>query len=214
MLGVMLGIDERIGMTSLQLEAAPPFGVVQSRASFPSDLARTGRFVAGQRGLNKKCGVQALHDHFDVLDDEAIIQFLDAETLRTEVVSRDEVAGKLPVAWVVTLGGILVPTQWNQEGAVGTDLDPDLVRFGQFLAEEGLTGTFSLVRLPLSLDAGPGNVLFEKTNFSARTQVNDIVSFDTVPSCDYATWAFGDDDDGTPFVVACCQCLGCPYKKK
>ncbi len=194
-------------MTELQLENPPIFGVVQRRSGFMADLRRTGEFVATER-LNAQYGVQALHGHYPVGSSELVLEFVEGETLRTRVVSRGEVTNLVPTVWGFTTDGTHVPIQWGVNMPGSGVSDSDLSRIGEFLAVNGLTCTFSVVRLPLAVKVSLGEtVLLEETDKQARTQISRIMPRGMVPSCDDATWAFADD--GTPVAIACCVCKKC-----
>jgi hypothetical protein len=165
-------------------------------------LLAVGRYMA-DHGLTERYAIQLLHGHFSVAYNEAIVEWIDGDVLRTEVVSRDEIVGRTPSQWGVTADGQLVELQWSRDALGSAEEDTGLVELGLFLASQALHRTFAIETLPYGLPTGPDKVTFEDTDEVARTQTTIVVPRSAVKATQAAGWKFSED--GLPFAVPYCN---------
>lgn len=188
-------------MTGTTLAPLPRLSDHMRGSELDNALRIVGRYMA-DHGLEERYAVQLLHSHFPVAPDEAIMEWVDGDVLRTKVVSRDDVAKLAPSQWGVTADGQLVELQWSRDELGSTENDAGLVKLGKFLASQGLHRTFAIEALPYGLPTGPDEVTMEETNEVTRTQATTIVSRSAVKAAQIAGWKF--TEAGLPIAAPYC----------
>jgi hypothetical protein len=160
-----------------------------------SGIRDAGLYLA-RMGLTDIFGFSALHQHFEVGPDEALLQATDthAGLITAQVVDADAVADSMAVTWQVAADGTSKPTRWCADCSHATSelsqIRRGLLLVGGFLAGRKLTDRLDiqLVHGHLELDAEFG--LLESTDYARRTQTTRPWPLAQMPSELAATWLF------------------------
>lgn len=177
-------------MTTVRLLDPPHILEAASGAELDSALEKAGQFLA-TKGLTDVLGVQTLHTHFSIADDEAALDTVDTDgTIWTNVVSLDSVQPSQATAWGFFPDGSSVALGYSHGAGMLRDsrVEAAVAQFGVFLAQNGLTRV--LAAQLVDSQTGPGKVLLELTDEISRVQWTREVSAAEVGDEPAAGWVF------------------------
>lgn len=154
-------------------------------------LKKLGAFVLNRRFDGLLAGM-ALHGHFPVAVDEAILDHVDADTpaITTRVVPSTQVTPGQATTWGFTPDGQRVVLGWSDGAHADAQLITAVDECGAFLAGEGLTTALAVFARCEPFPVGPDKILLEQTDEGARTQLTTVAARSEVPPERIVAWYF------------------------